>query len=232
MTTKVPTSIETLGNLPAVRCTFYKGIKPEVKVETDSRVSYLAFKVNKTANTIRRSIAVAVAKFTPSMVIHGHERGTEFLQSLIDECQDGALKRVAEGKASFELAQDYAKMITDYFDTSRSASGSRITAECLGEFFDMSLAGWLTDKVIAKFPAFDADKVAKVVAQYRAAFSDLAKYQLPHTKPVTMMLQKAWNEAKEDSNVDVDDETAEWISGRIQKLVDRHNADEMLVDAI
>lgn len=228
-TKKPATVIEQLGNLPAIRSTFYQKDKPELAVAPDQRVSFLRFKTDKESNTLRKSVAVIVNKHTPSAIIHGSDKGTEFLQALIDAAQDEAAKQVAEGKADFEVVQDYAKLIADYFDNSR-AGGSRVSAEIVGKFFDSDVSSWLMDRVIAKFPQFDADKVAKVVTQYRASFCDLTKYQMPHTKPVIEMLAKAWNEFLPT----VEDQTDlhEWISARIKKQQDRHNGEQMMLEAI
>ena len=89
----------------------------------------------------------------------------------------------------------------------------------------------MVDKIVAKFPQFQADKVAAVVSQYRAAFCDLCKYSLPQSKQVAEMLAKAWNEFSKLESYE-DSDLGEWIAERIKKLNDRHNATEMLVDAI
>lgn len=231
---QTPTVVETLGNLPAVRTTFYDDAKPALSVTAEQRAAFLTFKTDKEKNTVRRKMAVVVNLLTPSNIIHGSDKGTEFLQALVNDAQDSVLKLVADGKAEFETAQDYAKLIADYFDNSRSASGKRVTGEDVGKFFDALMAGWLTDKVIAKFPQFDAEKVAKVVGQYRQSFCDLAKYQMPHTKPVFQMIQKAYTEWMADSEeaTTTESDLPEWISARLAKLNDRLNADEMLIDAI
>ena len=228
MATK-PNKVQKLGNIPAVRNTFYFGEKPELSVASDQRAAFLRFKTDKETNTVRESMAVFVNLLTPSSIIHGDAKGTEFLQSLVNEAQDSVLKRVADGSCEFDVAQDYSKLIADYFDNSRTASGNRVSAEVVGNYFDAELSSWLMDRIVAKFPQFSAEKIAAVVSQYRASFCDLAKYQMPHSKPVTEMLARAWNESPVEKD---ESELAEWISGRIKKLQDRHNEAEMLVDAI
>lgn len=229
------TKIEKLGNIPAARNTYFADKKPDLLIGSDQRASYLRFKTDKESNTLRSSMAVFVNLLTPSTIIHGTERGTEFLQCLVNECQDAALKACAEEKADFDVVQDFQKLIADYFDNSRTASGKRVSAENVGTFFDRNMKEWLECKVTTKFPAFDADKTAKVVAQYRAAFADLSKYQMPHTKAVYSMLDKAWTEfltGLVDTAEVADSEMVEWIAARMEKLNNRLNADEMLIDAI
>lgn len=223
------TKVQALGNIPAVRNSFFDDKRPDIKLESGQRISYLRFKTDKEKDTLRSSMAVVVNLLTPSSIIHGSDKGTEFLQALVNEAQDSVLKATSEGKADFDTCQDYQKLIADYFDNSR-AGGNRVNGEDVGKFFDANLSDWLMGRVIEKFPQFDADKVAKVVSQYRASFMDLAKYQMPHSKPVFSMIDKAWREATMPETADTD--MVEWVAARLKKLGDRHNEAEMLIDAI
>lgn len=230
-TKQVPKIVQTLGNIPAHRATFYTdNKKPELSLESGQRVSYLRYKTDKETNTLRSSMAVIVFSVTRSEVLR-EDKGAEFLDALIAEKQDDYIKRAAEGSVKFDGAELASELIRDYFDNSRTANGTRVTGEQVGSFFDSALASWLMDRIVAKFPNFEADKVAKVVEQYRASFADLSKYSLPHSKQVTEMIAKAWAEFTSQESYE-DSDLGDWIGERIKKLQDRHNAQEMLVDAI
>jgi hypothetical protein len=223
--------VESLGNIPAVRGTIYADnkSKPEFKLESGQRVSWQRFKTTKDKEgneTLRKPIAVIVNEITPSAIIRGNEKGTEFLQSLVNEFQDGEVKLSAEGKQEFTKCESLDALIASYFDSSR-ASG--VTKETVAAFFDDAMQGWLVSRIVAKYPQMETDKVAKVAEQYKASFCDLAKYQMPHTKPAFELLSKAH---KEFAYPEQYQDMAEWIAERLQKLHDRHNASEMLMDAI
>lgn len=224
--------VQDNGNIPAVRVSYYQdNKKPELKLESGQRVSLLRYKTDKETKTLRSSMAVILNQVTKHAVIQQTERGAEMLQAMIDERQDELAKRCADKEFEFANVESAEFMVKDYFDNTRTAGGKRVSAEMIGKFFDESMQNWLMDRVISKFPAFDADKVAKVVSQYRTSFADLTKYSLPHSKQVSEMLAKAWGEFTTQESYE-DSELGDWIGERIKKLQDRHNAQEMLVDAI
>lgn len=218
---------QELGNIPAVHAMFYSdNKKPELKLGEGEIAHYLRYKTDKEKQELRSSMAVVAQQITLA-AIRQNAKGTEFLQSVVDELQTELAKRCGDKEITFDQVSSADFLISDYFDNSRN--GGRVSAEQVGKFFDEALSNWLMDRVVAKFPQFDADKVAKVVLQYRQAFCDLAKIGLPHSKQVAEMLNKAWNEFSWNSD---DEEMGQWISAKLKKLMDRHNAAEMLIDAI
>jgi hypothetical protein len=226
------THYQALGNIPAISATFYKETKPELKVGEGERATFLRFKVEETSETEgkkRESIALVVPQFTIAK-LRDCEKGSEFLLELVNEQQDSNAKACAESKAQWNSVVDPAEMIREYFDNTRTASGGRVTAEVVGKFFDASMVEWMTARVQAKFPQFDSEKIDKVVAQYRQSFCDLSKYQMPHTKAVFGMLQKAWLEfLAENVELEFDTEMADWINIRMKKLEDRNNEEAQLM---
>jgi hypothetical protein len=220
------------GKIPAVRVTFFTdNKKPDVKLSEGQRLAILRFKTDKDTNTLRSSMAVILNGVSCTDLIHRTDKGSEVLQLLVSELQDSMLRRVADGSEEFAKCEDAQALVSDYLDNSRTASGKRVSSEMVGSFFDAGLASFLMDRIIAKFPAFDADKIGKVVAQYRQAFCDLSKYSLPQSKQVSEMLNKAWSEFSAQESYE-DSDIGDWIGERVKKLQDRHNSQEMLIEAI
>jgi hypothetical protein len=231
MSAKVPTIVQSAGDIPAVRVSYYTDNKvPAIALSAGQRLSKLYYKTNKETNTLRSSMAVILNQVAVR-AIQSCERGQELLQALVDELQDAAAKRVADKSAPWELVEDAERLVKDYFDTSRTASGKKVSAQDVGTFFDTFLTEFLVGRIVAKFPQFATDKVAKVVEQHKQAFCDLAKYSLPHGKGVTEILAKDWNEYTKEETFEATD-MSDWIGERIKKLQDRHNAEEMLTEAI
>jgi hypothetical protein len=220
------------SNIPTIRTTSYTKTKPDLKLSDGQRACFLTFKTDKETKVKPDSLAIILNRVTTHAMIQTTDKGGELMQSLLDDLQDFNAKRANEGAASFDIVEDAAKMCADYFDTSRTSSGTRVTKELVSKWFDANMATWLQGKVVAKFPQFTPDKVAAVVAQYRESFAMLASYQLPHSKPVYNMIQKAWNDLLASDVELSDSDTVEWIAERLTKLGNRHNAEEMLVDAI
>lgn len=224
--TKQPTVVQSLGNLSATRVTFYqKNAKPVITNGEGFRTSFLYFKTDKEKNELRSSMAVQV-RILPRNGFTG-----EFYAAMLEEVQDSILKRVADGELPFETSESAEAIEKDYFDTTR-IGGRKVKGEDVGKWFDATMTNWLMDKIVAKFPQFDADKVVKVVGQYRQAFCDLTKYGLPQSKPVTDMIQKAFKEWFSQPELEEADEMTMFVGERIKKLADKHNAEEMLIDAI
>lgn len=223
------TLIQNLGNLRAVRATFYTdNKKPALAPTEDQRSVFLTYKTNKKDNTLRSSIALIINKL-PKHVVNQCDKGAEFIQALIDERQDELLKRCADKELTFEQCEDAQFLVTDYFDNTRTANGTRVTVEGLGKFFDDSMLAWVVERIVAKFPQFDSAKVEAIAKQYKQAFCDLAKYGLPHTKQVATLLQKLVSEFEwSEEQVELRD----WTQERVKKLMDKHNASEMMIDAI
>lgn len=228
MATKQPIIKQSLGNIPTIRAQFYSdNKKPEFALSEGQRASFIRFKTDKDTNTLRQSFGVIVHAVS-SAKVRDTDRGAEMLQQMIHDYQDTMLRRCADGSVPFESCELADKLVADYFDTTRTSSGNRVTTEILGKWFDDNAAEWMAAKIVAKFPQFDASKSEAVLKQYRNAVADLAKYGLPLTKPVTAMLNKFHAEFSYAE----DDDMQEFIGERLKKLTDKHNADENLLDAI
>lgn len=221
---------QDLGNLSAIRTTFYvDNKKPELSLSEGQRVCILAYKTNKETKTLRSSMALILNQVTKHAVIQQTEKGAELLQCLIDEKQDELAKRCADKEFPFENVESAEFLVKDYFDNSRTASGKKVTAEILGTYYDSNMLPQVVERIVAKFPQFDTSKVEAVAKQYRQLWTDLSKYGLPHTKQGTELVAKLVSLhvfSEEDA------ELQEWAKERVKKLQDRHNAAEMLVDAI
>lgn len=220
---------QELGNIPAVRVTFYTdNIKPELSLSAGQRASYLRYKTDKKTDTLRSSMAVILNAITRAQVNEA-TKGYEFIDALIAEKQDDFLKRCADKEVEFSKVESAQELINDYLDNTRTKSGQKLTTETLGAYFDAKMAESVITRIVEKFPHFASDKVEAVVKQYRALWCDLAKYGLPHTKQGAELVGKlvTMHKFAEDES-----ELQEWAQERIKKLQDKHNAAEMLVDAI
>jgi len=221
------------GNIPAARVTFFSDKLPEVQLAQGQRLAKLRYKTDKESNTLRSSMAVVLNRVSYTSLIHQTDKGSEVLQSLVDEVlQDAMLKRVADKSEEFSKVEDAQALVSDYLDNSRTSSGKKVTQEIVAKFFDDSMTKFLVEKIVSKFPKFDQDKVLAVVNQHRQAFIDLAKYSLPQTKAVTEVIRKDWEAFIESEHYEAENELNDWIGERIKKLMDRHNAAEMLIEAI
>lgn len=224
------TTKQDAGNLSAVRVSYYADNKqPDIKLSEGQRLSILRYKTDKEAKTLRSSMAVILNRVTKHAIIHQTEKGEEFLQCLIDEVQDNLCKRCADKEFPFENVESADFMVKDYFDNTRTASGKRLTSELLGTYYDANMLLQVVERIVAKFPHFDTSKVEAVAKQYRQLWTDLSKYGLPHTKQGTELVAKL---VSLHTFSEEDSELKEWAAERVKKLQDRHNAAEMLVDAI
>lgn len=221
---------QDLGNLSAVRVSYYVDNKqPDIKLSEGQRVSILRYKTDKITSTLRSSMAVILNRVTKHAIIHQTEKGEEFIQCLLDEVQDNLAKRCADKELTFEQVESADFMVKDYFDNTRTASGKKVTADILGTYYDVNMLPQVVERIVAKFPHFDTSKVEAVAKQYKQLWTDLSKYGLPHTKQGTELVAKlvSLHQFSEE-----DSELQEWAKERVKKLQDRHNAAEMLVDAI
>jgi hypothetical protein len=223
------TTTQDHGNIPQVRVTFYAdNKKPELKLADGQRASFLRYKTDKKLDTLRASMAVILNKITRAAVAQ-EVQGSEFIDAIIAEKQDELLKRCADKELDFASVESAEFLVKDYFDTTRTASGKKLTAETLGKYFDDKMAAGVVERIVTKFPQFDAAKIAAVTTQYRQLWCDLSKYGLPHTKQGTELVAKlvAMHQFAEEET-----ELAEWAAKRVKSLQDKHNAAEMMIDAI
>jgi hypothetical protein len=223
------TNIQDHGNIPAVRVTFYAdNKKPELSLSADQRASFLRYKTDKKLDVLRASMAVILNKITRHQVSQ-EAQGSDFVDALIAEKQDELLKRCADKELDFASVESAEFLVKDYFDTTRTASGKKLTADTLGAYFDGKMMAAVVERIVAKFPQFEASKIEAVTKQYRQLWCDLSKYGLPHTKQGTELVAKL---VAMHSFAEEETELAEWAAKRVKSLQDKHNAAEMMIDAI
>ncbi len=228
-----PTVTQTLGNIPAVRNSFYvDNAKPELKLSETQRAVFLYFKkvTDKATKAVSlRSSMALILNVVQLSDIRKNEKGEKFLQALVNDRQELNAKFCAESKVEFTAVESADAMIADYFEAGTS---KRVSQDQIGAWFESDMSEMLFASIVAKYPKWEEEKVSALVGQYKVSFAALTKRD-PVSKQVCDMLTRAYAKYLEDMADDAEvSEVAEYVGERLKKFAEIHNNTEKLEAAI
>ena len=231
MDTQVSNTIVTVrktGNLPEALVSFFDKEKPEIKVDSDSRVAFLRFKTDKKAGTKRENMAVLVPRFNADLFTSKSQH--DFLCELINNYQDSVAVRVADSEVTWEQFTSLDWLIQDFNDTSRDSSGRKVTKETIAEWFNQTVAKTVEIRAKTKNAQMTPETVQRVITGYREMFQKFTGYGLVNmfTDPQlellrTLMVSTEFTE---------DDPIAEYVLTKMDKITKEKVAQDSLIDAI
>jgi hypothetical protein len=204
------------------------GKEPVIVPAEGMRVSLLRFNVDKKTNTKRENMAVQVKAFDADEFtgVEGHK----LLNALIVDFQDSLVKRVADKELSIDVVNDQSKLIAEYFDTSRSSSGRKVTSEVIEKWFIDNCGELVAAKWLAKNPQGTDEVCQRFVKNFGTMFGKLTKYGLAGTFTPTQitMMENIVKECAAEAN----DEIRVWIEARFKKYATDRTEQDNLCDAI
>ena len=219
---------ESLGNLSPLSVTFFDKVIPTVPMIESERIAVLRFKTDKETKTKRANMAVKVYKLEPDEFTSKSEH--DFLQSLLHDYHDSVLVRCANGDVSQDDATSKDWIVKDYFDTSRDSSGRKVTKESIAEWFNQTVAKTVEIRAKTKNAQMTPETVIRVVSGYREMFQKFTGYGLVNmfTDPQLELLRTLMV----STTFADDDSIAEYILGKMDKIVEQKKEQDSLIDAI
>lgn len=207
-------TVKQVGNLPSGEIQFYTGKAPVIAVAADKRVSYLRFKLDKKEQTKRESMAVISARLAADSFTSKSQ--VEFLQVLIDEAQDVAIKACADSEIAWEVTQDMDKLIADFNDSSRASNGRKVTKDSISAWFMDNMAELVIARVKTKNAQMQDEALKRVVTGYCEMFQKFTGYNLENafTEPQIKLLRSLVDAVL----VTEEDEMFEWLNTRLTKI--------------